>query len=63
MAKGGIKSVFNDPVVPTSSGSSDLELNGSAKTLNSDYDLGGSKKFVITVGEGQLPEVLTNLKG
>jgi len=57
MAKGGLKTVFKDPVVPTSSGASDLELQGSAKLAGGDFEINGQKP-VILVGEGDLNSVL-----
>jgi hypothetical protein len=59
MAK-GIDTLFTDAVLKKSGGSSDLELNGGAKTLNSDFEINGSK-VVIQVGEGQLAGILSEL--
>jgi hypothetical protein len=49
----GLRSVFKDPVVPTSSGSADLEFEGSAKLAGGDFEINGQKP-VILVGEGDL---------
>ena len=61
MAKGSIKSVFKDHIVPVSGGASDLELNGGAKTLQGEFEIGGQKPVII-VGEGGLYAVLDELK-
>lgn len=59
MANKGTRSVFKDPVCPTSSGSPDLNFEGEAKLSNADYNLDGSdQRFVLVLGEGQLPGVL-----
>lgn len=62
MAKGSIKSVFKDAVLKPAGGSSDLELEGGAKYLDSDFNLGSGKDLVIQVGEGQLKGVLDDLE-
>lgn len=61
MAKGSLKSTFKDGVVPTSGGSSDLELTGGAKTISGDFEIGGNK-VVILVGEGELDNCLKELE-
>jgi hypothetical protein len=61
MAQGTFKTSFSDAVLKPSGGGSDLELNGPAQTLDSDFSLPG-KKFVIQVGEGQLKGVLKDLE-
>ena len=58
----GIDSVFTDGVLKPSGGGSDLELNGGAKTLPGDFNLGSGKQFVIQVGEGDLAGVLQELE-
>jgi hypothetical protein len=61
MAKGTYKSFFKDPVVPKSSGASDLELEGSAKLAGGDFEINGQRP-VILIGDGELNGYLKELE-
>jgi hypothetical protein len=63
MAEGkkGTRSIFKDAVVPASSGSADLEFEGSAKFAGSDFTING-QKVVRIVGEGELDSFLNELE-
>lgn len=56
MAK-GTRTIFKDAIVPTASGVSDLELQGSAKLAGGDFEINGQKPVII-IGEGDLNSVL-----
>lgn len=53
MAKKGLRTVFKDPAVPTSSGAADLEFEGSAKLAGGEFEINGQKPVII-VGDGDL---------
>jgi hypothetical protein len=60
MAKGsGLKTQFTDGIVKPATSGSDLELEGSAKFADPDFDLNGFK-MVIIVGDGDLDASLKN---
>lgn len=64
MAKGsGLKTTYaeKERVVPTSSGSSDLEFEGPAKPVGGDFEINGAKP-VVTIGEGELSSILRELE-
>lgn len=53
----------NGPVVPTSSGSPDLNFEGEAKLTNPEYNLdGSSQRFVLILGDGELEPILNELE-
>lgn len=56
MAK-GTRTVFTDAIVKPSSGSSDLELEGSAKPAGGDFEINGAKPIII-IGDGELDPIL-----
>ena len=55
----GLRTQFSDAVVKPASSGSDLELEGSAKFADPDFDLNGFK-MVIIVGDGELDPSLKN---
>lgn len=55
----GLRPIFNDPIVKPAQSGSDLELEGSAKFADTDFDLNGFK-MVIIVGDGDLDPSLKN---
>lgn len=54
MANGsGLKTQFKDAIVKPSSGSADLEFEGSAKLAGGDFEINGQRPVII-LGEGEL---------
>lgn len=54
-----LKTQFKDAIVKPATSDSDLELEGSAKFADPDFELNGFK-MVIVVGDGELDSSLKN---
>lgn len=60
MAK-GMKTLFKDPIVPTSSGKAELEFEGGPVLASGDFEVNGQRP-VILLGESELSSFLKEIE-